>query len=337
MKVIKILGVMVISIVILFLIVALIAPSENHVHRSVVIDAPLEAVHANVKSFEGMLKWSPWHDRDPNLEYSIENDGQEGAVYYWSGEDSLVGEGSQTIVSLSDDAVVTHLHFVRPWESDAEATTTIKQGEEGVEVTWAYKDHTPYPLNAMNLMFNMDEMLGPDFKKGVDQLKSITEEEAATKHTFRNLEVNVEEMAPRMYIGVIDTISWDEMEAFFAGTFEPLFKKVGASGLQIVGMPSAVYFEWNEEERSTIVMAGVPVLAGSIDGLQTVEVSGKALVVDHYGPYEGTGEAHLAIEEYMKWHGVEMGEVAIEEYVTDPEEESDPSKWLTKVYYPVGG
>ncbi len=82
MKVIKILGVMVISIVILFLIVALIAPSENHVHRSVVIDAPLEAVHANVKSFEGMLKWSPWHDRDPNLEYSIENDGQEGAVYY---------------------------------------------------------------------------------------------------------------------------------------------------------------------------------------------------------------------------------------------------------------
>jgi len=144
-------------------------------------------------------------------------------------------------------------------------------------------------------------------------------------------------MSPRVYVGVLDTISWDEMEAFFAGTFDPLFKKVSASGLQIVGMPSAVYFEWNEDERSTIVMAGVPVLAGSIDGLQSVEVAGKALVVDHYGPYEGTGEAHLAIDEYMHWHGTEMGEVAIEEYVTNPEEETDSSKWLTKVYYPIGG
>jgi len=192
MKILKIVGVTIISLVILFLVIALIAPSDNHVYRTVVIDAPVEAVRANVKSFEGMLKWSPWHDRDPNLEYSIENDGQEGAVYYWSGEDSLVGEGSQTITSLGEEVVVTHLHFVRPWESDAEAITTIKETEEGVEVTWAYKDHTPYPLNAMNLMFNMDEMLGPDFKKGVDLLKSITEEEAAAKHTFRNVEVRIE-------------------------------------------------------------------------------------------------------------------------------------------------
>ncbi|MEQ9186526.1 MAG: hypothetical protein RLP15_02255, partial [Cryomorphaceae bacterium] len=102
-----------------------------------------------------------------------------------------------------------------------------------------------------------------------------------------------------------------------------------------VGMPSAVYFDWNEEERSTILMAGVPVAEGSVDGLASHEVSGKALVIDYYGPYEGTGEAHLAMEEYMKWHGTEMGAVAIEEYITDPVEQPDPEKWLTKVYYPT--
>ncbi|MEQ9188314.1 MAG: SRPBCC family protein, partial [Cryomorphaceae bacterium] len=219
MKILKILGGTIISLVIILLIAAMIAPSENHVERSVMINAPGDAVRANVMSFEGMLKWSPWHDRDPDQEYSIENDGQVGALYHWSGADSLVGEGTQTITSMSDNEVVTHLHFIRPWESDADAVTSLEETENGVKVTWSYSDHTPYPMNVMNLMFDLDEMLGPDFQEGMDRLKTLVEEEASSKTTFRDLEVKVEELSPRTYIGVMDTLSWEELEAFFQGTF----------------------------------------------------------------------------------------------------------------------
>lgn len=178
MKLLKIVLGTIVSLVLVLLILGLIAPNENHVERSIVIDAPVEDVRAKTMTFEAMLTWSPWADRDPNQKVTIENDGQVGALYNWDGEDSLVGAGSQTITAMSENEVVTHLHFIRPFESEADATTTLEPMGDQTKVTWTYHDHTPYPFNVMNLLFNMDEMLGPDFDLGVCRLKEVVERES---------------------------------------------------------------------------------------------------------------------------------------------------------------
>jgi hypothetical protein len=171
-KVLFVFGGVIIASVLLLLVLGLIAPNENHVERSIVIDAPIEDVRAKTMSFEAMLTWSPWAERDPNQKVTIENDGKVGALYTWDGADSLVGAGSQTITAMSPNKVVTHLHFRRPFESEADATTTLEPlGDTKTKVTWSYHDHTPYPLNVMNLFLDMDVLLGPDFDQGVRKLK----------------------------------------------------------------------------------------------------------------------------------------------------------------------
>ena len=72
-----------------------------------------------------------------------------------------------------------------------------------------------------------------------------------------------------------------------------------------------------------------------VDGLEAFTTGGKALMVDHYGPYEKLGDAHMAMEDYMNWHGTQMNGPAIEEYMNDPTMVADASEIHTRIYYPV--
>jgi hypothetical protein len=179
MKAIKIIFGTILSVLTLVLLLGLFAPNANHMEREIIIDAPLEIVQARVLSFEGMLTWSPWADKDPNQTVTIENDGSVGAVYTWDGVDSLVGAGSQTITALSEKEVVTHLHFTRPFEAEADATTQLESLNDGkILVKWIYDDYAPYPWNTMNLFIDMESMLAPDFELGLQRLKTLAEQDA---------------------------------------------------------------------------------------------------------------------------------------------------------------
>ena len=73
-----------------------------------------------------------------------------------------------------------------------------------------------------------------------------------------------------------------------------------------------------------------------LEGFETFTVAGgKFLHIDYYGDYSATETAHVAMDEYIKANGLTHKYPVIEQYVTDPGQEPDPSKWLTKVYYPL--
>jgi effector-binding domain-containing protein len=59
----------------------------------------------------------------------------------------------------------------------------------------------------------------------------------------------------------------------------------------------------------------------------------KALLVTYRGPYGGSAEAHQAIDAYLEKYGLTQVAPAIEEYVVGPTDETDSSKWLTRIYY----
>lgn len=336
MKAVKIIGGIVIGLVIIVLVLGLIAPTHTHVERSVEIDAPIDFVRGQVNNFEAMEKWSPWRDRDPNQETTITNDGAVGALYHWAGNDD-VGEGEQEITLLEENKVVTHLHFIKPFEAEADATISLEDQEGKTKVTWAYDAESPFPMNALGLFIDMDKMLGPDFQMGMDKLKALTETAKTERNEFNGFVVETTEISPRTYIGVRDSIGWNEMQDFFGNAFGSAYAKVSKAGFEVVGQPSGLYFEWNEESQSCELLAGIPVADGAVDGMQSASLSGKALLINYYGPYEGTMNAHEAMEAYMKWHGIELAGPVVEEYVTDPQTEPDPQKWLTKIMYPIGG
>lgn len=336
MKALKTILGIVVALVAIFLIMGLLAPNDNHIERTVVIDAPIDLVREQVSTFAAIHEWSPWVEKDPNAKFEYEGeDGTPGAIYKWEGNEN-VGKGKQKLVSVTPNRVETELIFYMPFgEAKSMANIELEETEDGTLVKWTYDDHADYPMNAMNLTFDMDEMLGPDYQKGLDNLKARVDSIKASKKEFNGFVINEEQLTPRTYIGIHDTIGFGEMQPFLDKNFSNSANAVEKAGLEMVGMPSAVYYEWNEETQEADLIAAVPVKDGSIDGFVGETVDGRALVIEYKGSYDGLMKAHEAMDAYMKWHKIEYRGPVIEEYVTDPETEADPNNWVTKVIYPV--
>lgn len=337
MKALKIIGIVLVVLVAAVLVTGLIAPTAFHVERSVTIDAPQDYVWSYTNTLEGMQAWSPWLELDPDQETSLQGtDGTVGAVHSWKGNED-VGEGSQEIMKIEEGHLETHLHFVAPWESHADAFVNVEEAENGqTTVSWGFDSESPFPMNAMMLFMDMDAAVGKDFEKGLNKLKVLVEESKANRKEFGGFTISEAEMDMQTFAGRKDTIGFDEMEAFFKANFGAAYGAAMEQEKEPMGPPCSVYFDWDEEANQCVLLAGVPLKEGeNLEGFDAHVLGGKALLIEYYGPYEGSAKAHEAMEAYMKWHGLELRDAVVEEYVTDPTTEPDQSKWLTRVYYPV--
>jgi len=160
-------------------------------------------------------------------------------------------------------------------------------------------------------------------------------------------EYKIEEkfISERLYIGVRDKVKMADMHAFFEKNFGVAMDFVNSSGLTMAGMPSGLYWEFDETKGISDMAAAIPIeaidetkpIAMRVDSdIRFFTIPANAnLVINYYGPYEGIGEAHVAMDNYIAAKGYTMVAPAIEEYVTDPGTEPDPNKWLTVLYYPV--
>ncbi len=336
MKALKIILGVVFALVLVIIVLGMTGPKHVHIERSVDIDAPADFVFSHANTFEAMQTWSPWAELDPEQVTTITGeDGVVGTIYEWEGNDQ-VGKGEQIIKEVTANKIVTDLHFIEPFEGMSEATFTVESAENGSKATWAYDEETNFMSRVMYTFINMDEMLGSDFQKGMDKLKSIVESAKADKKVFNGMEIMTEELSPKTYLGLREVVSWADMSEWFAQKFGIIYPAAAKAGIEPTGAPSAIYYVWDEANQQADVMACMPAAEGSsLDNMSAETVAGKALVIEYFGSYEGSAAAHEAMEAYMQWHGVDYGGLAIEEYITDPMNEPDTAKWHTRIMYTV--
>ena len=55
-------------------------------------------------------------------------------------------------------------------------------------------------------------------------------------------------------------------------------------------------------------------------------------LIEYFGSYEKSANAHYAMDAYMKEKGV-IQSFVLEEYITDPMTEKDTAKWQTNIFY----
>lgn len=320
----------------LMMIASLSSCSDEHIHmeRSTTIDAPMDFVNEHINSLADMNEWSPWVDKDPEMTSSIEGeDGTVGAIYKWSGNDD-VGTGSQAITEIGEGMIKTHLVFEGMGEADA--TVKLEEADGKTTATWHYDQDVTFPGTIFMMFMDMEEMLGPDYQKGMDNLKALVEGNKADRNEFGGYTMEITDLAERTYVGVRDTVAFPEMQAFFSDAFPKAYGSCEAAEAEMSGMPCGLYFVWDEANQSTECMAAIPMPSGtSVDGMEAYTTGGKAIMADHYGDYEKLGEAHMAVEAYMNWHGLTMNGPAIEEYMNDPTTVEDPAQIHTRIYYPV--
>lgn len=185
MKILKIIGIVLLSLIAIVVVLGLIAPKGFKIQRSVVIPTTnKEVVFKNITMWSDFLKWNPWSSKDPNQKLTYKGEeGKVGASYKWDGNDS-VGSGEMTIVSLvPNEKVDMDLHFIKPFETTNKTIFSMAPEGEGYKVTWEMSGESPFPLNIMHLFMDMDKMIGPDFEKGLSNLKEKAMSEAAASAT----------------------------------------------------------------------------------------------------------------------------------------------------------
>ncbi|MES0862108.1 SRPBCC family protein [Ruegeria sp. SCPT10] len=175
MRFVKRLFVFLLVIVVALVGVSYLLPGKAEVSRSIIIDAPAEAIFPYVNSMQETEHWSPWLHRDPEtkLSYSGPEAGV-GNTLNWSSDHPQVGTGSQEIVeSVENEAVRTALDF-GPMGTAMAAFVLQPEGGQ-TQVTWGFE--TNLGLNPMSRWMGlmMDSWVGGDYERGLSNLKVLVE------------------------------------------------------------------------------------------------------------------------------------------------------------------
>ena len=150
------------------------------VERSTAIDAPPARVYDQIANFHNGTHWSPWEGVDPELKrtYSGAASGT-GAAYNWSGN-RKAGQGRMEITQATEPSrVQIDLAFEKPWKARNDTQFVIAPEGSGSRVTWTMTGKKSLATMVMGIFKSMDKFLGPDFEKGLAQLKATAEKPSA--------------------------------------------------------------------------------------------------------------------------------------------------------------
>jgi len=170
----KILIALVIAVALVAVVISM-QPASYRVVRTTTIAATPAAIYARISDFHNWDAWSPWAKLDPHMKQTFEGaPSGTGARYLWAGN-SAAGEGSMAISeAVVNERVVIQLAFLKPFPSASKITFSLRPEGSGTSVEWAMDGDSTFASKAIQLFSSMDKMVGPDFERGLAQLKSIS-------------------------------------------------------------------------------------------------------------------------------------------------------------------
>ena len=326
----------------IYLLLCLVGPKRMEVSRALTMNAGPMAVYLQVDEFKTWGKWSPWHQKDPNMKLAYgEKTSGVGASYSW--ESKKMGNGTMEVLEADPGKRIKGRIQFSNWEGYSYDTWLFEPaGENQTNVTWSLEGDRdmPFFFRGMALVMGMKGAITRDYEEGLSNLKTWVESLPASGE---NLTVTTYEMGVLKFAAVRKQLPMAEMTAFLGSAFQKTMEKLQSDGQTPAGAPCGFYFSWDMENQTTDMAAGFP-LAPLPAGQPSEEVKTPggllkvfpgALVIDYYGAYEKIAPAHEAMDQWIKSHKKEQAPdmPVIEEYVTDPANEPDTAKWLTRLYY----
>jgi uncharacterized protein YndB with AHSA1/START domain len=173
MKAFKIIGAVVGVFIVILVIVVTMQPSEAHLEKSIVINAPSATIFPYVSNLKKFNEWSPWDKMDPDVKHTYEGtEGTVGSKMNWNGPKT--DTGSMWVEEIDPDkSVKMGLQF---GNFDAKYHCKFILSPEGTstKVTWTY-DGPNDGLTGKALWVFMGTLLGTQFQDGLKDLKAMVE------------------------------------------------------------------------------------------------------------------------------------------------------------------
>lgn len=144
--------------------------------RQATISAAPDAIFDQLEDFHRWTAWSPWERIDPAMIRTYEGpDSGLGAAYEWQGN-RKAGQGRMEIVDARRATSLTiKLAFLKPFKSASTVVFTLVPDGDATGVTWAMTGPKTFTTRLIGVFTSMDKVVGPDFEKGLAQLKALVE------------------------------------------------------------------------------------------------------------------------------------------------------------------
>ena len=168
----------IVVVILVLVVLGLVAsqPDSYSVTRTIAIKAPPEKIMPLISDFHNWPQWSPWEKLDPNLKRTFSGAPKDvGAVYAWEGNKD-VGSGRMEITSLVPSSKVgIKLDFFTPMASTSQTDFVLEPQGEMTTVSWTMSGKSGFATKLMTVFTSLDKMIGPDFEKGLSQMKAVAE------------------------------------------------------------------------------------------------------------------------------------------------------------------
>jgi effector-binding domain-containing protein len=322
------------TIFFVYLGICFLGPKNFNIERSTKIDAPVSLIYNEVINLEGWSEWSPWVRADSTMELvfgPIKNG--KGASYHWTSEES--GQGTMEIVEASTNESMKTRMEMAGWKGYSYGNWNFKTLENhSCKVTWAMESDTDIPFLMRGMMFlnGSSKNLQNNFEEGLADLQFVCDEKMKQ---ITSLEVVRRQVEGRTFLYRKDDVSIAEIAAFYTQNFGILAKATMSEKIEMDGMPSGLYYNWDSANQMTTMAAAIPV--HEVFEIQDADFytfdTSDALVLDFYGPYETLDLAHYAIQWHLLKNDLKVRDPYIEEYMNDPTVVDDPSDIHTQVVY----
>jgi len=330
MKVLKI-TLIVVGIIVLIILAGFLFPGKISVERSITIKAPVEMVYDQVNNLHFWEKWSPWHKIDTamGLTYNAGGIGK-GASYTWTSNHKSVGNGTLTIIdSKPFEFINTEMDFGE--QGKGSANFKFIQTDNGVVVSWDM--HSDIGNNPIGRWFGL--LMKGSIENAYDRGLADIAAECDYLQKQNWFYVKVKEKPEMKYYGIGAEVPVNEIDEVMQQNFSKVFMLVTKAGVELNGMPFAVYHTWGETSNFD---CAVPVVDNSkeIKGVEAKLLPAATYAALKYtGGYHGLEAAHWYLDGWLKKSDKEITGSVLEVYKTDPMQEPDSTKWVTYILYPI--
>ncbi|WP_053992155.1 SRPBCC family protein [Mangrovimonas sp. TPBH4] len=316
-----------------------VQPNSYEVSRERIIEAPASVAYNNVVDLKNWEAWSPWVEKDPNTAITLgETTLGVGGNYSWT--DSH-GKGSMKTKDAVDN---TSIHQELQFDNYEPSNVNWKfeaLDPSKTKVTWTMKaDKIPFMFKAYALANGgFDNMVGPDFERGLTKLDSVLQESMKVY----NIKVNgITQHSGGFYLYNTTSCKISEVKEKMQEMLPKVVQYTSSNNIAMAGAPYISYLKWDEANNATIFSCCVPttsqvitpdgsdILTGYMDAFKAVETTLT-------GDYNNLKEAWEIAMKYIPENGYKFKENGpmLETYLTDPIQTPNPANWVTKIYIAI--
>jgi hypothetical protein len=165
------------SLVAIFLIGGFMIPRHWSVNESITINAPAEAVYAQIADLKNWQNWSPWtKEKDPTQVYTYEGP-EMGVDQKWSWASENMGTGWLLIKTADPIKGIGYELFIdmKGNQSTINGEIAFTQTDSGLEVAWKDDGDSGNNLIKRWMSLFIKPMLGKEMNSGLVKLKALTE------------------------------------------------------------------------------------------------------------------------------------------------------------------